>query len=985
MSECSSLAVVEKKPQRSGGCVGIFFQLFDWNRRLAKKKLFSKKLLPPARAKRAVKKFGGDDKLPAPKHLLIADENRGGFPNGEKSGSDNADNTTNGKRSHEMRSPTLVARLMGLESMPAVRREKTKKALFSDNRKNTANDDNRRGSENFVCEEGEFQLGKGHNKMDSRPQKLQKTGLVERRPVTRFGAEAFQFRSVLRSKKHQPKLSSPVKSPRVGRNAARLMGAATKILEPSLQASSRSKCALSYSPSFHTNSRDDFATPGKSFLTTNDTRDTNYCSITSKPLKGQPSCKSCGNWLDVVDSKSNVDEQVKGNTSSALGLGSAPALGPGRSKMSALESFKLHERDVGVSKSLGNKQSRSKPLSEMKHVFREYQEHYYSSGNQVRYQTDAALSSVRNPRTRRQGQTLPKDRGNPRSKLNTMSTRREPVAISSSGSSRDFIAVNRTSVNRSKTTMPPKVPNKSNVNTVMNASDRNDGSSSRLSSPIRRKRSMNCSVPVENASYNQSTFRTQRGVRDEVIIGRRVGSHGSSKNQNLANKEPVVGAKMDAANVGKDIGVVSFTFSSPMRHNTGALSPTITMETRSSHSEFSGNISSPKKKLTFETNKGNLPSRLASHLKGDALGALLEEKLKELNSRDRDDLETVDAVPGRSTAAILEELIVALTAERPISVDDEDCCSTVLSQDDNLSYASQDPSNDMPSHCPELIGNQKHEVGSKIPLLFAGDGEYHSPGCVLDASFSNDSCFSESIDGYTEHKVHSEYMEGSYDQPQSSEYDAELSDCATSISAVRTRIDRVIDSVDSIHSVLYSADYDIIGVVENKLNHALEIIVNADLLIGSLFDIHNDEDFPIVPLLDELENIPEAPWTTSYCKMGFTSSKHKFLERRFLLDCVVEFLDSTYRVYCKSRFKLQSSPQLQINVESLAKEVHEEIRWSANLVGKSSEEILEREMNHSFGRWNDFDLEVFEMGEEFGSDILQTLVDDMVIDLWQCS
>lgn len=43
----SSLAVVEKKPQRPGGCVGIFFQLFDWNRRFAKKKLFSKKLLPP--------------------------------------------------------------------------------------------------------------------------------------------------------------------------------------------------------------------------------------------------------------------------------------------------------------------------------------------------------------------------------------------------------------------------------------------------------------------------------------------------------------------------------------------------------------------------------------------------------------------------------------------------------------------------------------------------------------------------------------------------------------------------------------------------------------------------------------------------------------------------------------------------------------------------------------------------------------------------
>lgn len=42
----SSLAITEKRPQRSNSCVGVFFQLFDWNRRLAKKKLFSKNLFP---------------------------------------------------------------------------------------------------------------------------------------------------------------------------------------------------------------------------------------------------------------------------------------------------------------------------------------------------------------------------------------------------------------------------------------------------------------------------------------------------------------------------------------------------------------------------------------------------------------------------------------------------------------------------------------------------------------------------------------------------------------------------------------------------------------------------------------------------------------------------------------------------------------------------------------------------------------------------
>lgn len=65
--------------------------------------------------------------------------------------------------------------LPSLWSMPVVRREKPKKALFSElnagNRKNSANDDNTRGSEHFLYDQEEFQLGKGHVKTDSRPQK----------------------------------------------------------------------------------------------------------------------------------------------------------------------------------------------------------------------------------------------------------------------------------------------------------------------------------------------------------------------------------------------------------------------------------------------------------------------------------------------------------------------------------------------------------------------------------------------------------------------------------------------------------------------------------------------------------------------------------------------------------------------------------------------------------------------------------------------
>lgn len=71
----SSLAVVAERrlPHRPGGCTGVLFQLFDWNHhRLASKKLFSRRLLPQARAaKRISKKFAADERMPPAKLLLV--------------------------------------------------------------------------------------------------------------------------------------------------------------------------------------------------------------------------------------------------------------------------------------------------------------------------------------------------------------------------------------------------------------------------------------------------------------------------------------------------------------------------------------------------------------------------------------------------------------------------------------------------------------------------------------------------------------------------------------------------------------------------------------------------------------------------------------------------------------------------------------------------------------------------------------------------
>ncbi|PHT29616.1 hypothetical protein CQW23_30774 [Capsicum baccatum] len=90
----------ERQPQRTCGCVGIFFQLFDRNGR------FAKKLLSLAFLKQASNKFGGDEKQP--KLRLITDENSGGFLNAKNNGMTN----TRCESRREMKAPSLVARLI---------------------------------------------------------------------------------------------------------------------------------------------------------------------------------------------------------------------------------------------------------------------------------------------------------------------------------------------------------------------------------------------------------------------------------------------------------------------------------------------------------------------------------------------------------------------------------------------------------------------------------------------------------------------------------------------------------------------------------------------------------------------------------------------------------------------------------------------------------------------------------------------------------
>ncbi|XP_039010455.1 uncharacterized protein LOC120139216 [Hibiscus syriacus] len=191
MNERTAKTITEKKPYRPGGCVGIFFQLFDWNKRFAKKKFFSRKLLSSARTK-ASKSFGGGEKMPKSKLHLIADENCGDFPNVKKNGKHFSKGETDQK--HEMKAPGLVARLMGLEAMPALNGDKPHRKALPLGSNSDLKD------EKVVNFQGgkDLDLAKSSSKIELRPPKIQKIESYDRRIVTRFGAEALQIRMFCR-------------------------------------------------------------------------------------------------------------------------------------------------------------------------------------------------------------------------------------------------------------------------------------------------------------------------------------------------------------------------------------------------------------------------------------------------------------------------------------------------------------------------------------------------------------------------------------------------------------------------------------------------------------------------------------------------------------------------------------------------------------------------------------------------------------------
>lgn len=919
----SCLSIVEKKPQRTGGCVGIFFQLFDWNRRFSKKKLFSKKLLPPVRLKQGSKKNGGDQKHS--KHRLIADENSGGFPNMKKNrGSTNVDL----ERKYETRAPSLVARLMGLESMPVLQRQKSKVVQVSGYESYKP--------EKFVINECEHEGGvanaeKSGSKHELRPKKLQKTSFNERMPMTPFGAETHPFKNVLlKSKKHNLKLPTPVKSPRnlSKKNASKLIGAATRILEPGLQ-TSRSRSSLTYSNTLHHSPKRESVLYKECFgqspgVLSNQLEDS--ATFPNVALKGHQSCPNCGRCMDNLGSRARVSEQpLIFNLSSSHCAGHS-GQGSEKTKLGEPTFYQELEDELPEEYPLA-----MAPFTGYERPFvRRKPEKSSFSGQVCEPWMDEPLSCSSNHKTQNQNQISRLRNAVPaRSKLNSLSCDK----VSSSDSIKEtmkFASLNQSSSRLTRSRLHVGMGN-GKFEPERCIENRQTGVLQG-----RKRRPVNISRQGGSCSGLSSTDNKQTYLFHHSMSGNEMGANVHSDNHQKSRTE-LLGLQERRVGSGQgDHTAVSFRFNSPSKQKPGF--PTVTRRRVQNDSAIDDKSSG--------LNENDLRKRFEKPLPlcGDALSVLLEQKLKELTCQSDD---VGGNAAKKTTAMIFQELIAALTSEIPFQQDK----SPVMSERETSSLSHLSCSKSSTSYQANTA-----KVKKSVDQLVESDRL--SPGSVLEAYSSDMSLSSSQGDTF------------------------ENLDSLASINTANTSKQLVANVINNVSEIFRCLNLANCGLKGPKLDHANDVILNAELAIGSVAPISSvvQRNFSIKHLLvEELETLATVLWMNFGCSLGVGDSNEANQLQTFALDSIIEYLDSRFGRYLDLGTALSRQLPFFLNTTTVFSDIVEDVKKWEESSRFVFEDLIEKEMS-SATEWTRFGTEQLETAVEISRHLLQSLVEEIVID-----
>ncbi|XP_031269437.1 uncharacterized protein LOC116127922 [Pistacia vera] len=913
---------VEKKRSKGG-----FLHLFDWNGK-SRKKLFSNNPELDDEPKKGKENVGKMAKSLL--HVIEVDESRASSSN--KASSDfNCASSVTSDEGYGARAPGVVARLMGLDSLPTSNVPEPCSTPCSDVRSLRASHYNRNipdlWSEDHSVEYIRVPNKEwfNQNNVESRVRK------VQNRPIERFQTEMLPPKSAKSIPITHHKLLSPIKSPGfiLTKNTAYIMEAAAKIIEASPQAISKDKrpSIVSTAPlriwdlkekmeAAHRVSR-----PQKS----NE-------SVSARYTKGQHIGPSRGGSVyPAVKASMNLEKRNPDNIRKK------------EKSVSVTAQAKVNvKRKEGSTSSSNRSSTDQKEKSDVK-ANQSFKSQPDTQRTVQKRTSGSRTSNVLKQNNQKQNYTSNKDTSTSKTSVLNQQGRK---AKSTSGTIGPKRTVNRV------------VANAETGSRKTGLTTNNTGNN--LSSTKGKNLSQKKQSAIVNTHFEVSSADNELNKKDEKSVKCNVAIEGSM-NWGVDNRK-------------KGTDVVSFTFSSPIRSMADSQSSSRVMERNYSFNidSFANNNQHYLKNSTFFSPGFNGSA-------GDALSVLLDQKLRELTSKiESSHSDMIQEGTTGSSASNLQDSVTTLDAISAKSPRHDKSVQLVFDKDtfdglDNSCCSSIDPAALSINQKWQYLQPEEMEIHSSSSNKdYAGTEDWQSSSAIssLEPSVTSVSC-SDSRNSTDESKhillardqAESSWLPANLSVPVDEE--TELSDSASSIlvgNIGKRHRNRSFSFVDAEESSSWELDY------------MREILDNSELMVNE-FALGQTDQVITPNLFNQLENQKN--------KMGSNGDEFCQLGRKVLFDYVRECLDfkglQLFVGSCKGWSKCVTPFQRK---DWLAEELYKGIRGWNNMGDLMVDELVDKDMSSQYGKWIDFEIEALEEGTEMENNILTSLVDELVSDFW---
>lgn len=900
---------VEKEGTKNGGS---FFHLFDWTSKSRKKLFASKSDLPES-----LKHERKSNHNVAMRHPYLVDEDENGVGEYVRGSCDHSYASSVTSDDCGTRAPNVVARLMGLDSLPPSGFSDPYSTPFFDTR--SLQDSQFLYSGKLV----EKVEGSSSNFMESKPQK------VITRPIEKFQREVLPPKSARSIPVTHHKLLSPIKNPGFvpSNNPAYIMEAAARILEPgSSQAKAKAHLASSTVSLRVKDLRDKVDSSQKGPLIA-----TSSVAFRTRELKEK---------REISQRRSKVSSESTQRSAESNAVKCLKGQSLNKSWNGAPETSVKSPTHAEEDSSLNNK-GKSVSLAIQAKVNVQRREGLSSTGgrNLMGQKEHLDMKSNQPPKTNAQKNLHRKSSGQNSSNVlrqnnlkqnhsidnNDRSVPSKPLVSNSQGRK---VTTGDSSYGRHRSSSGKSIA-KSKVGSKKSAVEVTDSENeilyTRTNNFPRKKRSTDKDWN-DRVVDNLFIDKTQKPGKSNVVSNKQYGGTEEVKK--------------------KDMDVVSFTFTTPLTRssNPGSVTP---RQGGKNTNDLS--LDQRIKRVLLDTDNTRSPIGY-NVIGGDALGILLEQKLRELTSG----VET----SSNDVSKVNLNLGLQQKKDQDMSFTDSlnSSCGSNISSFTNL---------------PESSLKHKSWGDEMEPLSF--NCRQPSPISVLEPSFSVESCESSmsadviSTEGskmfssIQSQEIHGFNFSRKFYPTES---DAELSDSASSTST-RTMIKKQTGTFSMMKFGRSSTTWE--------LDYVKEILCNVELMYMD-FSLGRSREVVNSHLFNQLESR----------KGGFKSDDESRLERKVIFDCVSECMDLRCRSYVGGGYKMWTKGfEMVKRKDWLAKDVYKEILSLKGMRDSMVDELVDKDMSSQYGKWLDYEVDAYEFGEEVVDQIFNSLVDDVVYEMLQ--